>query len=482
MTAGHEPPAHVAVLEGMTIGRPPARAGAPYNPQQRLCVLRGRESGAVCLDDEMLGQHTLFLGSIGSGKTNTMLQLVDSIRRSPRPGDVLIVFDTKGEFAREFRRDGDAVISASPGQDPSAAVWNLFLDLPRDPGSRGDEIQEIGATIFGDARSGENAFFGTAACAVFAAVTEIMMQEGGDLSNAALRQRLEQSADQLHQLISANEDVAATARYLEGERAPDDILAFLQQAVSAAFSGAFGRRDGRFSVRDFVRRRGGAALFIEYDVALGSRLLPVYRVLLDLAIKEALSEGRRSVQAGQDPGSVFFVLDEFALLPHLAHVSDGINFGRQLGLKFLVGTQNVSQVRHAYGAELAGSILSGFGTVFAFRLLDDASRALVRERFGANRKQLSIAAAVRSAGVQQVIFDGHVIEDWDLAGLPRGQCVACLADWKRPPDEPPRPPVPPFRFAFARYVDGSARLPVSAASARLAAAPPPPARPPPGGE
>ncbi len=43
-----------------------------------------------------------------------------------------------------------------------------------------------------------------------------------------------------------------------------------------------------------------------------------------------------------------------------------------LGLKFLVGTQNVNQVRNAYGGEAGASILSGFGTVFAFRLMDDS--------------------------------------------------------------------------------------------------------------
>ena len=84
----------------------------------------------------------------------------------------------------------------------------------------------------------------------------------------------------------------------------------------------------------------------------------MYRVLIDLAIKEALGLGR-----AKSRGSVFFVLDEFALLPHLGHISNGINFGRSLGLKFMVGTQNVNQVLKAYGAESGASILSGFGSV-----------------------------------------------------------------------------------------------------------------------
>ena len=138
-------------------------------------------------------------------------------------------------------------------------------------------------------------------------------------------------------------------------------------------------------------------------------------------------------------GSVFFVLDEFALLPQLSHISTGINFGRSLGLKFIAGTQNVSQVLKAYGAESGASILSGFGTVLAFRLMDDASRDLVRQRFGANRKQITTYAHVRSEGVQQVVVMGNVIEDWVLSGLALGQCIVSL------------PEGDPFFFAVQEY-------------------------------
>jgi type IV secretory pathway TraG/TraD family ATPase VirD4 len=203
--------------------------------------------------------------------------------------------------------------------------------------------------------------------------------------------------------------------------------------VSKSFSSAF-RRAGDFSVRKFVRAKGGRGLFIEYDIAIGSRLLPVYRVLIDMAIKEALGLGR-----GGACGSVYFIFDEFALLPQLSHIADGINFGRSLGLKFVAGTQNVDQVLHAYGPEVGRTILSGFGTAFAFRLMDDVSRTLVRQRFGANRKQIATYSPIRSQGVRQDVVVGSVVEDWDLSGLGVGQCIVSL------------PEGPPFFFTFDEY-------------------------------
>ncbi len=193
-------------------------------------------------------------------------------------------------------------------------------------------------------------------------------------------------------------------------------------------------------MRQFVRAKRARALFIEYDIARGSRLPPIYRILIDLAIKEALGLGRSRL-----PGSVFFVLDEFALLPELSHIGDGINFGRSLGLKFLVGTQNVNQVLHAYPGGTGESILSGFGTVFAFRLMDGVSRQLVRDRFGTNRKQIRTFDAVRTQGVHQLVVDGNVIEDWMLSGLGRGECIVAL------------PEGPPFGFQFRKFPSAADR-------------------------
>ena len=78
-------------------------------------------------------------------------------------------------------------------------------------------------------------------------------------------------------------------------------------------------------------------IFVEYDLGIGGMLTPIYKLLMDLAIKEALC--RKS-----NEGNVYFMIDEFRLLPHLEHVDDGVNFGRSLGAKFFLGVQNIEQV------------------------------------------------------------------------------------------------------------------------------------------
>jgi type IV secretory pathway TraG/TraD family ATPase VirD4 len=388
---------------------------------------------------ELLSTHILFLGGIGTGKTNGMKQIVRQLRAGSREGDVFIFFDTKGDFLKNFRRPGDAVISSDPDADPNGVRWNLFRDLPADPRRREEDIYEIATAVFGDElhNAGQNTFFAAAARDIFAGVVAAMADQPN--SNDELRTELEGSADQLYQLLDGQPGMSGTIRYLEDEKTANSILAFLQLTLRKSFSGAF-RERGDFSVRDFVRGRGGRALFVEYDIAVGSSLLPIYRVLIDMAIKEALASGRSwLLHHPRVTDNFYFILDEFALLPRLSHIADGVNFGRELGLKFLVATQNVNQVLSGYSAEFGQSIMSGFGTIFAFRLPDEASRTLLRQRYGTNRKKIAIPAAVRHEGVQETIVVGNVIEDWDMSGLEKGHCIAAL------------PHGAPFLLQFAEF-------------------------------
>jgi type IV secretory pathway TraG/TraD family ATPase VirD4 len=428
---------NVTILEGTTVQPAPAVAGCPFTGQPMRAILHGR-SGTLRFDDTYLSKHVLFIGGIGTGKTNAMMQMLHDLRERTSEDDVFVVFDTKGDFLEEFYRAGDAVISTTPDAYPGGVIWNLFADLlDQDPAERSDHIFEIASTVFEEdlAKAEQNMFFAAAARDVFAGVVEALSRRPPPHDNAVLRAQLEGTSKALWDLMHEHADLAGAARYLVGQgNSPDSVRAFLQQTVNKSFSSVF-RRSGDFSVRNFVRSKGGRGLFIEYDIAIGSRLLPIYRVLIDMAIKEALGLGRRGAR-----GSVYFIFDEFALLPALSHIADGINFGRSLGLKFVAGTQNVDQVLHAYGPEVGRSIMSGFGTAFAFRLMDDASRTLVRQRFGANRKQIATFSPVRSHGVQHDVVLGSVVEDWALSGLNVGECIVSL------------PEGPPFSFIFDEYV------------------------------
>ena len=64
-----------------------------------------------------------------------------------------------------------------------------------------------------------------------------------------------------------------------------------------------------FSIRQAMRSKGGRSIFIEYDLATGEVMTPMYRLLVDLALKEALSR--------QSNGRTYLFLDELKLLPEV---------------------------------------------------------------------------------------------------------------------------------------------------------------------
>jgi type IV secretory pathway TraG/TraD family ATPase VirD4 len=189
-------------------------------------------------------------------------------------------------------------------------------------------------------------------------------------------------------------------------------------------------------MRRAVRERGGRAIFIEYDLGTGQALTPIYRLLVDLALKETL--GRSNDQA--EKGRVWFILDELKLLPNCMHLEDGLNFGRGRGCSIIAGMQSVEQMYAIYGKDRGQEICGGFSNVFAFSVSDYASRDYVRELFGRNYYSITYDSATsREAPIRE--REGYVVEDWDIARLERGDAVIGLAGH------------PPFRFTFGKYWD-----------------------------
>ena len=165
--------------------------------------------------------------------------------------------------------------------------------------------------------------------------------------------------DQLLTFLSFDDDARSVASYIDGRgEQANGVLAEMYSIVRDIFTGIFAEH-GNFSIRNFVRNKGGKTLYVEYDLSIGQTLTPMYRLLFDLALKEALGRQRQE-------GNVYLILDEFRLLPHLQHIDDGVNFGRSLGVKVFAGVQNVEQLFETYKENRGRSILAGFSNLFLF--------------------------------------------------------------------------------------------------------------------
>jgi len=380
----------------------------------------------IYLSDELMGQHILLVGGIGQGKTNAIYHILHSVRRAMTADDVAVIFDTKGDYAKRFRRPVDIVINdfdQPRDQDP----WNLIADLRASQEADREEIlSEIGHTLFDEqVEHSQQPFFPIAAKDIFCAILDRQSSRPG-LTNKTIRTFWDtKSSEEIRQeFLSDPENKGKGLLHYISQDGPQTqgVLAHITQLVRDVFIGRF-REPGDLSIREAIRKKGGRCIFIEYNVSTGKAQAPVYRVLIDLAIKEALS--RRRAQ-----GRVFFFIDEFRLLPRLMHMDHGVNFGREYGLRFIVGMQNHEQVHASYGDE-AASILSGFNTVMAFRVGDPETRDFVKGLAGQNLKRVAVPSLVPGPPVQQIV-EGQVVEDHHVWDLRPGEAIVFMPNTDAP--------------------------------------------------
>jgi type IV secretory pathway TraG/TraD family ATPase VirD4 len=391
------------------------------------------------LTEKLLSQHLLLLGGIGSGKTNTFNQILQSLIPQMTNRDVMVIFDTKGDFHKEFYLSGDIVISNDKTACGASGVdyWNVINEI-EDDGRIDENVIEIANALFADKlKDSKDSFFPNAAKDIVSAILYHFAKIRGrrQVDNFTFSNFFKTTASnedvksKLGSVLEMYNNFSTMKSYIpeHAKGQAEGVIAEIQQIIRQVFVGNFAK-PGTLSLRQLIRSKGGKRIFIEYDIGIGSMLAPIYTLMFDLAIKEALSRAKSD-------GNVFFVVDEFKLLPNLKHIDDAVNFGRSLGIKFIIGIQNTDQIIEAYDEHMAMNIFSGFLNHFCFKVNDYSTRKYIKERGGENRK----CTTFKSTTVQENIAVANVIEDWDIAKLKLGEAVVMLNN------------APPFKFGFNEF-------------------------------
>lgn len=423
----------------------PTLAGTPVIRLPGTCQNR---SVTLNLSDELLSRHSLLVGGTGSGKTKLMTRMLDNILKNKDSEDVVVVFDSKGDYRQAFSGIPHLVVGNSAEYRAISQRWNIFEELLVD-GTDDENVRlnaiEIARTLFADRmKNTTNAFFPSAAQDVFSSLMLSVCRDARSddnlraklLNNRGFTGFLQSSSPALLcDQLAFYPDLTAVSSYIAGENEQSQgVLSEMYSVIRDLFIGAF-CQEGDFSIRRFIRNHGlngKKVLFLEYDISIGSVLSPIYRLLVDLAFKECLRQnngGRR----------IWFFFDEFKLLPHLQHIDDAVNFGRSKGVRVFAGLQSVEQLYDIYGQSRGRNVAAGFSSVYAFHANDASTMKYVSDLYGANRMALAITDEADHSTRQ--IISGRTIEDWDIAGLEPGWAVVCL------------PKQQPFKMYMKQYPD-----------------------------
>lgn len=402
-------------------------------------LIKGENGQSFWLTDELLAMGLLILGSTGCGKTTVIFQLLDQIIPRMTRDDVMIIFDSKGDFINRYYdpRNPFHVLVSLEEQDASrTAVWNIFREMKDGKGySSSDAVDinasEIATALFKGFESESQPFFNLAAADITAKLLATFVKDAlqtkdpSHLSNLAFSEFLSR-AD--------NKDILALTgkypgyRYLRsyvGEGSSNQALGvygYLQAAKSRTFVSSFNKADPSrdFGIRELVRNKGGKIMFIKLSIQYAETAGVVDSLLFDLGAKEALI---------CPSGNKWFICDEGRNLPYLQRLDQLLNYGRSFGCKTIFGLQSFAQLKENYGEDKANAIAAGFCNLFAYQNTDYESRNYVKQRCGE-------VFEAYSYGGQNVSHDSFTVRDSDLRNLSTGQAFIDLKN------------VPPFLFHF----------------------------------
>ena len=110
------------ILEGISLKD---RISMPTSSDVGVSLIGDSET--IPLTSSVLSKHLLYTGTIGTGKTTAMFQLLHQLIGKMTDDDVMVIFDTKGDFKEEFYRPGKDVVISSDAK--ATAYWNIFKEV-----------------------------------------------------------------------------------------------------------------------------------------------------------------------------------------------------------------------------------------------------------------------------------------------------------------------------------------------------------------
>ena len=312
-------------------------------------------------------QNTLVIGSTGSGKTQLISDLVAQIRKR---GEKVIIFDKKCDYLGWFY-DGRKDYILNPF-DKRSEQWNLLGEIEHMGMIK--TIAESFVPSRGHANS-HNDIWDEAARIVFTEVVTKVIKAKNDYSN-------EQIVD-----LMLRTDVSELAEYVKGTMAQGLISTDSKKSaisviltLATHFNGlrlSKGTKKESFSIRRWLKEENrDSAIFITSQSNFESELGPLETAWFEIIINGILAGKQNSDK------KTWIILDELAGLQKIPSLQRGLSAARSYGGCFVLGLQNIAQMKEIYGIHHASSISSECNTRAIFKTNEPETSKWVSENIG----------------------------------------------------------------------------------------------------
>ena len=341
---------------------------------------------SVPLSRDRETRHFLILGSVGGGKTQTMLNLIaEAILRR----DGVLVLDTKGDMMAGLPGDPGPLLVAP--HDQRSLVWDVAADC-----CIKQDARELAARFIPPSA---DPMWSHAAQEVFVAcLVHLQETKGKDWGWADLKAVVTANDETLieharnhnpNALRLLNQpDSKTTMSILQTFQANMRIVMILAEAWSDPSA-------GRFSIRAWLHKPDPRRpLILQQD--------PGYPELSSIWIGSMLgllasAVGSPTLSESRDR-RVWLFLDEFPQLPPIKQFPTFLELGRSKGVAVVIGAQDTAQIRAVYGPDQAKSWFGMTGTKVVTRINASEAAEDISRLIGDQEVERRIQSATRSGG------------------------------------------------------------------------------------
>ncbi len=316
-------------------------------------------------------QHMMVTGTTGSGKSNTIHQLLSQIRAN---GDQAVVVDTTGGIFSRFYEEGRDIL-LNP-IDARSSNWNLWAEAMLGDTVCDYVLDEIAESIIPDNHS-HDSFWVKSARQVFVESVRYLINNDQKTYQALVDMTLVMPLRELSQRLQGT-SVAVIV---------DPLIDKTALSVRASLSSSLKilsileDADDGISLLNLMPKDDKSWIFLSCLPDQREFLKPLFSSQISLIIKGLMRKSE------QNNSRTWIIIDELASLNKLPSLLTGLAEIRKYGGCFVLGFQDLSQLEGVYGASATKTLSNLTGTKLLFRSVDTDVATRTARYLGEQEKQ-----------------------------------------------------------------------------------------------
>lgn len=356
-------------LSGMTLTDKPADVNQLLRRNGELSDLRVGDLHMVRMAEVM---NFLMHGTIGVGKSTLIRWLLDYIRKR---GDRAIIYDSGCTFTEtHYNPDTDFILNTHDERCANWQLWGECVDAV--------DYDNMASSLI-PVEGESDPFWVSSSRTIFADLAIRMSVDPDRSIEKFLKTLLSLSMKSLREYLANT----PSANLVE-EKIEKTAISIRSVVTNYAKSLRYlqGLDDGvkpPFTIREWMTKEehDSSWLFISTQARHRKSVRPLISLWVSLATMMLQSMGENSDRR------VWFIYDEIPSLQRIPELAETLAEARKFGGCFVLGMQNMAQLVHVYGRELAKSIFDLMNTRMYGRSPSAEMAKVVEEELGNQRKR-----------------------------------------------------------------------------------------------